>query len=67
MPERHVLKHQIPSLAKPGYDLFEYKPEIRFHHAAAWFFIVKKSSEFNADEYLVGTSPMVSTPVIHSR
>jgi MerR family mercuric resistance operon transcriptional regulator len=61
MPERHVLKHQIPSLAKRGYDLSEYKPEIRFHHASAWFFIVKKSSEFNADEYLVGTG-LISEP-----
>ncbi|MEE9596587.1 MAG: hypothetical protein V3V96_07395 [Acidiferrobacterales bacterium] len=60
MPECHVLKHQIASLAKRGYDLSEYKPEIRFHHAAAWFFILKKSSEFNADEYLVGTGLLVT-------
>ncbi len=55
MPECHVLKHQIPSLANRGYNLSEYKPEMRFHHALAWFFIVKKSSELNADEYLVET------------
>jgi len=55
MSECHVLKHQIPSLAKRGYDLSEYKPEIRFHRVSAWFFIVKKSSNINADEYLVGT------------
>jgi hypothetical protein len=39
MPERHVLKHQIPSLAKRGYDLSEYKPKIRFHPFSAWFFM----------------------------
>jgi hypothetical protein len=31
-------------------------PEIRFHHALAWLLIVKKSSDFSADEYLVGTT-----------
>ena len=59
-PYLYVLKHQIPALANRGCDLSEHKPEIRFHHASAWFFIIKKSSEFNADEYLVGTSIPVS-------
>jgi hypothetical protein len=55
MPECQVLKHQIPSLAKLGYDHSEYKPEIRCYHAPAWLFAVNKSSDFNPDEYLVGT------------
>jgi hypothetical protein len=58
MPERHVLEHQIPSLAKRGYDLSEYEPEIRFHHVSPWLLAAKKSSNFNTDEYLVGITPV---------
>lgn len=55
MPKSHVLEPQIPSLAKRGYYLSEYEPEISFHNFPPWLHTVKKSSYFNTDEYLVGT------------
>ena len=45
----------MPSLAKHGYNLSEYEPEILFHHASPWPLAAKKSSNSNTDEYLVGT------------
>ena len=55
MFKRHVLESQIPSLTKRGHDLFEYEPEILFHHGSPWLLAAKKSRCFNADEYLAGT------------
>jgi hypothetical protein len=42
MSKRRVLERQIQSLAKRGYDLYEYEPEIRFRHAPAWLHTAKK-------------------------
>jgi hypothetical protein len=56
MSKRRGLERQNRSLAKRGYDLYEYEAQIRFRLAPAWLHTAKKLSNFSKDEFLVGTS-----------